>query len=147
MTEDLISMKNGEMDFIPSDFEPIPGSERIWIPDKIWGRELKREALSLYARYFERKGLYSGFIGVAPLSDIYKIHRESSPGKKYKDEHLRNNEFARVFTNYAALFQDQLRKNKTPNNTIRDRVVVPNEHDAVYVNEYVYKLRDITKVN
>ena len=142
MTEDLTSMKNGEMKFIPSDFEPIPNTDHIFTPSKVWGRVLKREALSLYARYFERKGLFSGVIGVAPLDDIYTIHKDSSPGKKYKDQHLKDNEFARVFTNYAALFQDQLRKNQTPNTVITDRVVVPNDHDAVYVNENVDKLKD-----
>ena len=135
MTEEFCSMKNGELQFIAADFEPIPHTEKIRTPSHIWGRELKREAISLWARFHERFGIDVQCIGVDPKEDIYEIHKESSPGKKYLHQQLKDNAFAHALNKYAALFQKELRKQQTPNTAITGTVTVPDDCHAVHIND------------
>ena len=145
MTERVDSMKNGELQFIASDFQPIPFTDKIATPPDIYGRPLHRQALSLYARYWERHNIDIKQIGVTPREGIHKIHKEDSPGKDYKYRHLKENAFARAFTKYAACFQEELRRSKNvplEGSVIESGVTVtfPDDSHPIQANELIDKI-------
>ena len=134
------------MQTVASDFDPIPNTDHIYTPKKVWGKELKREAISFWARYHHRVGLPIQLIGVCPTDGIYEIHRENSPGKKYKAQQLKENAFARELNHYAAEFQKELCKVE-PIGGIVGTVTVPDDIHAVEANDNYSKLRDSTTNN
>ena len=149
MTERVYSMKNGELQFIASDFEPIPFTEKIRTPSHINGRKLPREGISLLARYLNRFNFDANQIGRCSRSDIHKIHKNNSPGKEYRDRHLDENAYNRAIMKYVALFQRELRKyngERLEGSLIKNNVTftVPEEHHTVDVIENYQKIVDKT---
>ena len=138
----VYSMKNGVMQFIASDFKPIPHIGKIRTPSHIYGKKLHREGISLLARYFERIGLDSSQISPDPKEDIYKIHKEKSPGPEYLSRHLMENAFNRATMKYVALFQKELRKyeNKPLEGSVIEpgvHVTIPDDCDAFQANDLI----------
>ena len=138
-------MKNGELQFIASDFQPIPFTDKIATPPDIYGKPLHREAISLYARYWERYCVDINQFVVLHREGIHKIHKEDSPGKDYKYRHLKENAFARAFTKYAALFQKELRRSKNvplEGTVIESGVTVtyPDDSHPIQANELIEKI-------
>ena len=136
MTEENFSMQNGVMHFIASDYEPIPGTSVIRTRSHIYGRRINREAISLMARYWERAHFDIAQFSVSPKTGIHSIHKEHSPSKKHREQHLKDNAYARAMKKYAALFQKELRRQKNlpiDGSVIEDgvSVTIPSEEDIV----------------
>lgn len=145
MTEENFSMSCGVMQLIASDYDPIPGISRIRTRPEIYGRELNRDAISLMARYWERSGLDISQIAVCSRNGINSIHKERSPGEKHREQHLKDNAYARAFIKYAALFQKELRRQKNlpiDGSVIEDGVTVtiPSEWDIVLAHHFLNKI-------
>ena len=138
----VYSMKSGVMQFIASDFKPIPYIGKIRTPSHIYGKRLYREGISLLARYFERIGLDSSQISPDPKEDIYKIHKEKSPGTEYLSQHVKDNAFNRAMTKYVGKFQKELRKQQTPNTAITGIVTIPDDCHAVHINDNFTEIKE-----
>tara|TARA_R100000781_G_scaffold101326_1_gene64817 strand:+ start:114 stop:581 length:468 start_codon:yes stop_codon:yes gene_type:complete len=142
MSEEVNSMKNGVLQFVASDFKPIPHIGKLRTPPNINGIPLHREGISLLARYFERIGLDSSQIGVCSKEEIWNIHKEWSPGKEYKDRQVQENAFNRAVMKYVALFQKELRKyeNKPLDGSVIEpgvQITIPDDSHAFQANELI----------
>ncbi len=148
MTEEILSMKNGLLQFSAEDFEPIPYTDKIRTRPEIYGMKIEREAISLLARYWERFGIDASQIGVAPKVDIYQIHNEKSPGPEYLSRHVKENAFNRAVMKYVALFQKELRRSKgvpLEGSVIEAGVTVtfPDDIHAVQANSLISEMRKL----
>ena len=141
MSEEIHAMKNGILQFVASDFKPIPHIGKVRTPSHINGIPLHREGVSLLARYFERLGIDSSQIGVCSKEDIWKIHKEWSPGKEYKDRQVQENAFNRAVMKYVALFQKELRKYE--NKPLEGSVIEPGVHFTIPDDSHAFQANEL----
>ena len=141
MSEEVHSMKNGVIQFVASDFKPIPHIGKVRTPSHINGIPLHREGISLLARMFERVGLDSSQIAVASREEIHKIHKEKSAGKDHLEKHLKENAFNRAVMKYVALFQKELRKYE--NKPLEGSVIGPGVHVTIPDDCHAFQANDL----
>jgi len=134
MSEDFSIKMEGSplpvINFLKSDYEPIPYTDHIRLPKK-----LDRTAVTVWARYWNRKGIHVDMIGTNDKDQVFQILREY-PGmsREFKQSRLKASAFSRMLNEYASLFQQKLWETEPLPNAIVGDVTIPNEEDIVLAN-------------
>tara|TARA_R100000458_G_C8175031_1_gene174129 strand:- start:209 stop:616 length:408 start_codon:yes stop_codon:yes gene_type:complete len=131
MTDELFPPQTGVIQFLDSDFLPIKGTEHIWLK-----KNLKRKAVTGWARYWHRRGLPVEMIGTSDAADIRKV-QELFPSltEKQKRQQYQNAEYARAFKKAAIEFQKILCETEPMPSSIVGTVTIPEDYDTYLVNE------------
>ena len=116
--------------FLKSDYEPIPGTECFRLPKKF-----DRTAVTVWARYWNRKGIHVDMIGTNDKDQVFEMLREY-PGisQEFKQSRLKASAFSRMLNEFAALFQQKLWVTEPFPNAVVGDVTIPNEQDIVLAN-------------
>ena len=133
MSEDFIEMVGTPLpviNFLKSDYETIPGTECIRLPKKF-----DRTAVTVWARYWNRKGIRVDMIGTNDKHQTIEILKQI-PGlsREFHKERLSASAFARMLNEFAALFQQKLWETEPLPDAIVGDVTIPNEQDIVLAN-------------
>jgi len=134
MSEDFSIKMEGSplpvINFLKSDYEPIPYTDHIRLPKK-----LDRTAVTVWARYWNRKGIHVDMIGTNDKDQVFQILREY-PGmsREFKQSRLKASAFSRMLNEYASLFQQKLWETEPLPNAVVGDVTIPNEQDIVLAN-------------
>jgi len=118
------------IEFLKSDYEPIPYTDNIRLPKK-----LDRTAVTVWARYWNRKGIRVDMIGTNDKDQVFQILREY-PGmsREFKESRLKASAFSKMLNEFAALFQQKLWVTEPFPNAVVGDVTIPNEQDIVLAN-------------
>ena len=130
MTEEVFPPQTGVIQFVESDYAPIPKTD--WWRCK---KNINKKAASVWARYWHRQGLKVRMIGTSSAADIRKV-QELFPSltEKQKRSQYQNAEYARAFNQAAAELQDILCETEPMPDGIMSTVTVPEDSDSYYVN-------------
>ena len=133
MSEDSVEMVGSPLPvikFFKSDYEPIPYTDHIRLPKK-----LDRTAVTVWARYWNRKGIHVDMIGTNDKDQVFQILREY-PGLslEFKQSRLKASAFSRMLNEFASLFQQKLWDTEPLPDAIVGDVTIPNEQDIVLAN-------------
>ncbi len=106
MTAEIYSVKYGLMDFIPSDHLPIPYTDSIWIP-----KEINRQQLTVWTRYYNRKGLNLKMFGTNTPEQAVSLLRKRGPEintRERRDDRIHAAKKCGLLNKYAIKFQERL---------------------------------------
>ena len=135
MTDEDLSVKTEatllpEIPFFESDYEPIPGTESIWIDKRI-----NKKAITAFVRYWTRQGIRVEMIGTSTRSDVHKISEEiGSLSKEFIQSRLRSVDFAHKWNATAIKFQQKLLESEPLGPGITGVVTIPDHTDIVWFN-------------
>ena len=128
------------IEFLKSDYEPIPYTDHIRLPKK-----LDRTAVTVWARYWNRKGIQVDMIGTNDKDQVFEMLREY-PGmsQEFKQSRLKASAFSRMLNEFAALFQRKLWETDPFPGSIVGDVTIPNEQDIVLANTCALNRQEIS---
>jgi hypothetical protein len=143
MSEEFIEMVGTPLPvikFLKSDYEPIPYTDHIRLPKK-----LDRTAVTVWARYWNRKGIHVDMIGTNDKDQVFEMLREY-PGisQEFKQSRLKASAFSRMLNEFAALFQRKLWETEPLPGSIVGDVTIPNEQDIVLANTCTLNRQEIS---
>ena len=133
MTEEFPNEMEGTalpvIKFLESDYKKIPYTDHIRLPKK-----LNRTAVTVWARYWNRKGLRVDMIGTSRYKDVFKIVNEVGLSKEFLHSRLKAADFAKQLNDAAAQFQEILWSTEPLPPHIIGTVTIPDDQDAVLHN-------------
>tara|TARA_R100000781_G_scaffold67801_1_gene42735 strand:+ start:251 stop:664 length:414 start_codon:yes stop_codon:yes gene_type:complete len=106
MLETFWSVKYGVMEFLPSDYLPIPYTDSIWIP-----KNINREQLTVWTRYYNRKGLDLRMFGTNTPEQAVALLRQRSPEintRERRNDRIAAAKKCNLLNKYAVKFQEKL---------------------------------------
>ena len=132
MTEENYSVQTGVIQFIESDYEPIPYTKSIWLPDG-----LTRKAVNVWARYWNRKGIDIRMIGTNTPEQTLKILRQNpfkGLSREFRDQRLDGAKFSILLNEYASKFQQRLWETEPLPHGVVGVATIPDAQDIVLHN-------------
>ena len=122
------SVKNGLMDFLPSDYLPIPYTDSVWIP-----KEITRLQLTVWTRYYNRKGLDLKMVGTNTPEKVIELLRQRPPEintRERRDDRIHAAKKCLLLNKYAIKFQEKLWLTEPLPDCIQGECTIPEEETA-----------------
>ena len=135
MTAEIYAVKYGLMDFVPSDYLPIPYTDSVWIP-----KEINRQQLTVWTRYYNRKGLNLKMFWTNTPEQVVKLLRKRGPEintRERRDERIYAAKKCLLLNKYAIKFQEKLWLTEPLPDCIQGECTIPEEETATVVVEEI----------
>ena len=135
MTAEIYAVKYGLMDFVPSDYLPIPYTDSVWIP-----KEINRQQLTVWTRYYNRKGLNLKMFGTNTPEQVVKLLRKRGPEintRERRDDRIHAAKKCMLLNKYAIKFQEKLWLTEPLPDGIQGVCTIPEEETTTVLLEEI----------
>ena len=121
------------MEFLPSDYLPIPYTDSIWTP-----KEINRQQLTVWTRYYNRKGLDLKMFGTNTPEQAVELLRQRSPEintRERRDDRIHAAKTCLLLNKYAIKFQEKLWLTEPLPDCIQGECTIPDEDTTTVLIE------------
>ena len=135
MTAEIYAVKYGLMEFLPSDYLPIPYTDSIWIP-----KEMNRQQLTVWTRYYNRKGLDLRMFGTNTPEQAVALLRQRPPEINTREREYERRVAAKkcnLLNKYAVKFQEKLWLTEPLSDGIQGTCTIPEQETITVLLEEI----------